>query len=133
MGQPTPSVGSFLVADQVFQQKSGKWCVIGIFNRVISVGFPTIHPSLGLFFRLSDAQGEYRVRVDLCDAQDRVITKAEGVSLVVKNRLVDADFGVQTHNLPIPAPGKYFFKLYLNEELVPGDFVIEAIKGTPGA
>lgn len=125
----TPSVSSFLIADQVFRQDTGKWCIIGVFNRILAGRFPCVHPSLGLFVRLSDALGDYEVRVDYCDSEDRVITKLEGIRLNVRDRLANVELGIQTYNLPIKAPGRYFFRLYFNNELAGGDIALEVAKG----
>lgn len=112
-----PAVSNFLIADSVFQQNSGKWCVIGIFNRIFSPKYPSVHHSLGVFVALSDALGKYAVRVDFCDDKDNVITKFEGVGIEVKNRGVTVEFGIQTYGLPLPRPGKFIFKLFFNNEL----------------
>ena len=115
---PTPTVGAFLIADQVFQQTSGKWCVIGVFNRIHAPLFPWLHHSLGLFVVLADAEGEYKAKIDFCDAKDNVLGRIEGAPFQVRNRRDPAEFGVQTNALPISAPGRYFFRLYLNDEMI---------------
>lgn len=122
-----PNVRSFLIADQVFQQSSGKWCVIGVFDRVMSLRFPTLHHSVGLFVVVSDAEGVYDVKVEFRNSKDQVLGAFEGLKLQVTSRLSTVSFGIQTHNLPIPAPGKYFFKLYFNGELAHTDIPLEAV------
>jgi hypothetical protein len=113
-----PSVSAFLLADQVFQQASGKWCAIGIFSRIYAPQFPCLHFSLGLLVVLADAEGEYRVKVQFCDSHEREIAKFEGIKLVVKNRHDSVEFGIQTNQLPIATPGRYFFRLFFNDEMV---------------
>jgi hypothetical protein len=124
---PIPRVQNFLIADSVFQQAGGKWCVIGVFDRVTAVQYPVMHAVLGLFVQLSDAEGEYDVRVEFQDARGKVHGKFEGIRFVVKNRLEQGAFGLQTQHLPIPAPGAYFFKLYFNGRLSETDIRIEAV------
>jgi len=113
-----PGVSSFLIADQVFQQASGKWCVIGIFDRINVAAFPAIHHSLGLFVNLSDAQGTYDVKIQFCDSKDQTLAEFKDMRLEVKSVQSPATFGLQTMALPLPAPGRYFFKLYLNHDLL---------------
>ncbi len=124
--QVVPSIRSFLIADQVFQQSSGKWCVIGIFGTVGAPRFPAVHYSLGLYVELSDAEGEYDVRVEFQDAQGRCLSQFGGIRLTAKTRLASGALGIQTYNLALPSPGTYFFKLFFNDQLAVGDIKIEA-------
>lgn len=116
-----PHIKSFLIADTVIQEKvTNKWSAIGIFDRIYAKSFPCIHPSLALYIRLSDAEGDYEIRVEFCDASGRKLAIFEGIRLSVTSRLLAPDFGIQTRALPIPAPGKYTFNLYFNNEFVQG-------------
>ena len=116
-----PVIISFLIADTVIQEKgTNKWSAIGIFDRIYAANFPTIHQSIALYIRLSDAEGDYRIRVEFCDDKDHVITFYEGITLSVPSRLLHPDLGIKTVNLPILKPGKYYFKLYFNEKFAKG-------------
>lgn len=128
-----PSVNSFLVADQVFQQTSGKWCIIGVFDRVLSPRYPTTLPALGLYVTLSDAEGVYDVRVEFRDSGDRVLAVMGGIHMEVSSRLAQVGFGVQTYSLPIPKAGRYLFRLFFNDEPAASDIVLESnlLEGTP--
>ena len=113
-----PEIKNFLIADRVFQDIQRKWNIIGIFDRVFAPSFPTILPSLDLYIRLTDAEGNYKVRVEFCDENDRTLALFKGFKLKIKSRLQYPDFGIKTSNLPIQKPGKYIFKLYMNENQV---------------
>ncbi len=112
-----PEIISFLIADMVIQEKgTNKWSAIGIFDRIQTAGFPFVHPSLALYIRLSDAKGDYAIRVEFCDDNDHILGVFEGITLSVSSRLHHPDLGIRIINLPIPRPGKYYFKLYFNGE-----------------
>ncbi len=121
-----PSVKAFLIADSVFQELSGKWYLMGVFTRIRAAQFPVVMKSFGLFVILTDAAGSFKVKVECCDASDRVIGVFEGVEVTIKNRLEDIHLGLQTQNLTLPAPGKFVFKLYFDDVLVPSDISIHA-------
>ena len=124
-----PNVRALLVADQVFQQApSGKWCVIGVFERIWANRYPIIHHSLGLFVVLGDAEGDLNVKFEFRNAQDQVLGTIEGVHLQIPHRLATATFGIQTNQLVIPAPGKYFFRVYFNGVQSPNDIPIDAVE-----
>ncbi len=125
-----PSIKSFLIADMVIQeQHTNKWSAIGIFDRIYSKTFPFKQRTLALFIKLSDAEGDLNIRVEFCDENDRVLALFEGLKLRVPSRLTSVDFGIQTRDLPIPKPGKYYFKLYFNDDFTQG-LELEVIKFT---
>ena len=123
-----PNVKTFLIADQVFPQASGKWCVIGVFDRIVAARFPVVHPSLGLFLTISDAEGDYEVKVEFRNEESKVLAEFGGIRLTAPHRLATVPFGVQTDNLKLPAPGRYSFVPYFNgEPVVTGDIHLEAV------
>jgi len=112
-----PIVKSFLIADAVLQDRlTGKWSIIGVFDRVMAPSFPVIHPTVALYLRLSDAQGRYRLRVEFRDASDRRVGLFEGIEMEVKDPAQAIEVGLPTHMLPLEKPGKYQFQLYINDE-----------------
>lgn len=116
MGRP-PIVRSFLIADSVIQDRlTGKWSIIGVFDRVLAPSFPVIHPTVALYFRMSDAQGRYRIKVEFRDGSDRRVGLFEGIELEVKDAAQSVDLGLPTHMLRLEKPGKYQFQLYVNDE-----------------
>jgi len=127
-GPPLPHLRDFLIADQVFQQSGGKWCIIGVFDRVSAHRFPAVHHSLGLYLRLSDARGDYDVRVEMEDSSGRRLAKIEGIKLSTKDPLAEVGFGIQAHGLPLPAPGTYYFKLFFNDQVFAEDIKLTAVE-----
>lgn len=121
MSPVKPEIVSFLIADMLIQEKgTNKWSAIGIFDRIRAAGFPYIHPGLSLYFRLADAEGNYDVRVEFCDNNDHILALFEGITLSIHSRLHQPDMAIKTANLPIPTPGKYYFKLYFNGAFAKG-------------
>lgn len=112
-----PVVTSFLIADAVIQDRlTGKWSVVGIFDKIYGAAFPCVHPTLALYIKFADAQGRYRVKVEFRDADDKVVSAFERIEFEAKDRLRGGDFGFTTHGLPLGKPGRYRFQLYLNDE-----------------
>ena len=116
---PTPVVKAFLIADSVIQDRAtGKWSVIGIFERVNVSRFPCLHPVVALYAKLTDAEGEYVIRLEFRDSADVCLFKVDGMKVRIQNRQTSVDFGVVHRNLPLKEPGRYQFQLYLNGEYV---------------
>lgn len=124
---PSPVIKSFLIADHVFRQEGGKWCIIGVFDRIFAPRFPCLHPSLGLFVLASEAVGRLDVRLELRDHKDRVLSTLQGQTIEIGSPLDVVSFGIQTAGLPIPAAGRYFFKLYFNGRPAVSDIHFDAV------
>ena len=125
-----PNIISFLIADNVIQEKgSNKWSAIGIFDRIYAKNFPCIHFSTALYVKLSDAEGEYNIRVEFTDSNMKKLAIFEGIKLKVTSKLEQPDFGIQTRNLFIPKPGKYTFDLYFNDQFCTGfPLIVEQLR-----
>ena len=116
-----PNILSFLIADNVIQERgTNKWSAIGIFDQILVEKFPCIYANMALYIRLSDAEGEYDLRVEFTNSEDTKLSTFEGIKLKVLDKLATPDFGIQTRNLFIPQPDKYSFDLYFNGQLCEG-------------
>jgi hypothetical protein len=114
-------VKSFLIADLVFRQDNGKYCIIGIFDHISSRRFPVTHPSLGLFLTVADALGEYKVRVEFQDENGVCLERLQNLTMTSTDRHAEGAIGLQGKNLLIPRPGTYFLKVFFNEEEIAAD------------
>jgi hypothetical protein len=130
MGKPPlPTLASFLIADSVFQQKGGKWCVIGIFDRIYARSFPAMHHSLGIFLELRDVPaGEHEVRIALFDAEHNPLAGGPRATVNAQGRLDSLPLGFQTFNLPIPREGAYFVEVLFDGDTVAKDIRIMATR-----
>lgn len=118
MARP-PVVKSFLIADVVIQDRmTGKWSVIGVFDRILSPAFPVLHPSIAFYVKMGDLQGRYRIRVEFRDATDQKVGVIEGPPIDVKDAAQSFELGIGLANVKLDRPGKYQFQLYVNEEFV---------------
>lgn len=107
-----PSVKSFLIADHVLQELSGKSSLIGVFSahprRAVpcpdAVDRPLRHP----LERIWVVQGEGGVlrRHGTCRG-------GEGLEVSIRSRLDEVHLGFRTQKLTISAPGKSFFEALL--------------------
>jgi len=115
-----PSITSFLMADQVIREAgTNKWSAIGIFSKMMCPVFPSMYPSMAMYFRLENVQvGDYEIKIEFSDGNGNILATFEGIKLTVNDRLSPVEIGIQTRLLPLPAPGKYDFRLYFNQEFV---------------
>ena len=129
-----PSVQAFLVCDCVIEDSlTKKKSLIGLFSHLQSVTFPFQHHQLGLYFCITDAEGTYRVEVDLMFVNtDQLVCRASLPDIVIGDRLQISDFGINIPALLFPAPGRYEFRLRMNGRMIAQkDFHVVQVSATP--
>ncbi|MBI3854958.1 MAG: hypothetical protein HY293_04625 [Planctomycetes bacterium] len=110
-------VKSFLIADSVIHDRmTGKWSIIGVFDRITAARFPTFHSPLAFYLKFGDAEGHYRLKVELRDGEDRRVGVIEGIQLEVKIPGQAVDLGFPAPPLWLEKTGKYQFQLFANDE-----------------
>ena len=71
-----------LLADYANTSQDGKLNVMGVFNRILTKEFPTVHPEMRLVFRLeaqpSERGRETTVEIKLLDADAKVVHHLKG-------------------------------------------------------
>ena len=130
-----PSVQAFLVCDCVIEDSlTKKKSLIGLFTHLQSVTFPFQHHQLGLYFCITDAEGTYRVEVDLMFVNtDQLVCRASLPDIVIGDRLQISDFGINIPALLFPAPGRYEFRLRMNGRMIAQkDFHVVQVSAPPG-
>ena len=130
-----PSVQAFLVCDCVIEDSlTKKKSLIGLFSHLQSVTFPFQHHQLGLYFCITDAEGTYRVEVDLMFVNtDQLVCRASLPDIVIGDRLQISDFGINIPALLFPAPGRYEFRLRMNGRMIAQkDFHVVQVSAPPG-
>ena len=130
LSKVVPYLLAILVCDSgTIDRNSGKKTLVGIFDRVIAKEFPTSR-WLSVYFKLSDAQGNYRFKVQYAQVKtDKILAEAETKDLqTIKSRLDTfsslISFPVA---LPIPEAGQYEFRLYANNMFL-GHITINAVQ-----
>ena len=130
-----PSVQAFLVCDCVIEDSlTKKKSLIGLFTHLQSVTFPFQHHQLGLYFCITDAEGTYRVEIDLMFVNtDQLVCRASLPDIVIGDRLQISDFGINIPALLFPAPGRYEFRLRMNGRMIAQkDFHVVQVSAPPG-
>lgn len=118
-----PVVVAMLVCDTAAEDPStGKKSLVGIFDRVWAAKFPT-QRAITIYAKLTDAQGYYRVKVRYVETgTGQTLAETEGEARMA-DRLVSAEFVLQTPPLPIPKAGRYEFQLWMNDVFVGSTFI----------
>lgn len=128
--KPKPTPLAMIICDTVIEDRlTGKKSLIGIFNNISVQKFPCQHPTLNVFFALTEGIGEYKgclrcVKLDTNEA----IMNLNG-PLPFPNRLATVEFNFELKNVVFPSEGQYIFELLCDEQLVISrKFIVSKIK-----
>lgn len=94
--------------------------LIGIFGAIRSDRFPLVNASLSVYVNLGDAQGAYRLRLDLLRADTMQRIGSGETDLQVLDLMLPAEFVFELQALVFDRPGRYQFDLYANDDHVGG-------------
>ena len=120
-----PVLVAALVCDAaVADPASGKKNLIGIFDRMWVGRFPTARPMF-LYWKITDAEGRYRITVRIVHAnRNKEVGKAE-VEVQVHDRLLASDFLLELPPVPFEEEGRYEFQILMNDMYL-GSAVVDA-------
>ena len=123
------------LCDDVREEKSGKFSLMGIFDRFIVTDFRAPLPSFWLFAQIGfDAEGGHSLTVEFRRAEGEVVLKAETAHQVIgKNSvtgLCHANVNLRLQNLTIPGPGAYEFAIHSDGQHI-GSLPVEVIQAPP--
>ena len=64
--RPHPSLNAMLLCDLTIREHgSGKISLIGVFENISAARFPVVHRALSVYAKLTDAEGDYTIRLEL--------------------------------------------------------------------
>ena len=113
--EPIPSVIAILLCDRIIvEAETHKKTLIGIFER-INVPAPAKIP-LAFYARMTDAEGQYKFRVDAISLKDdRRVVRVETSRIQIESRLGVMELGLNLPPVTFPVAGRYEFQLYGND------------------
>lgn len=116
---PVPVPLAFLLCDQVITDAdTKKKTLVGVFDRIWVNKFPTEHLGAALYARLIGAEGDYDIRVEYVQVDSQSILAEGTARMQVEDRHMPAEFSMVLPPLPIPSPGGYEFRLWMNERYI---------------
>ncbi len=119
MSATKPSLTALLVCDMVIDDRStNKKSLIGTFTHIWAHSFPCVHHKMGVYFCLTDAEGQYDMVLRLVHSESDSLVVEAGLSAVIGDRLSISDFGINIPVVQFPAPGRYEIQLYANKEFL---------------
>lgn len=112
---PHPAINAMLICDLAIREEgTGKVSLIGIFEQIRSETFPFGLVGLSVYVKVTDAQGDYQVALELVRIQDMTVIGRGEASVSVKDRLLATEWIFNLAGLIFEKPGAYEFRLKAN-------------------
>lgn len=119
---PHPVLQAMLVCDHAIREiGTNKVTLVGIFDRIWSSTFP-IHwvKELSVYARVTDAEGEYQIRLELVRLDDeQAIGQGDG-TVTIADRMSSTELIFNLDALVFERPGRYEFRLFAEGRHVGG-------------
>jgi hypothetical protein len=108
-----------LICDHAIREEgSGKISLIGIFEQINAASVPVPHPALSVYAKVTDAQGEYDLSLDLVRLEDLMVIGHGEAHATVADRLVPTELLFNLAWLLFERAGEYEFRLSANGRYV---------------
>ena len=116
---PHPACNAFLICDYAIREEgTGKVSLIGIFENINAIRFPSMHGLLCVYAKLTDAEGDYEIRLELVRLEDLAVIGQGVLTMTIGDRMAAAELVFQLGGLVFERTGKYEFRLYANDKSV---------------
>jgi len=116
---PHPSLNAMLLCDHTIrEQGTGKVSLIGIFESITSGRFPVVHRALSVYAKLTDAEGEYAIRLELVRLDDTHVVAQGTLRASFADRMTPGELIFALENLGLERAGRYEFRLFADDRFV---------------
>jgi hypothetical protein len=117
--RPHPSLNAMLLCDHTIREAgTGKVSLIGVFENVSAAQFPVVHRALSVYAKLSDAEGEYAIRLELVRLDDDHVVAQGTLKASFADRMTPGELIFNLENLGLERPGRYEFRLHADGRFV---------------
>ncbi|HTO12362.1 MAG TPA: hypothetical protein VMQ51_12380 [Candidatus Binatia bacterium] len=119
--RPHPSLNAMLLCDLTIREHgSGKISLIGVFENISAARFPVVHRALSVYAKLTDAEGDYTIRLELLRLDDSHMVAQGTLKATFADRMSPGELIFNLENLGLERPGRYEFRLYAEDRFVAG-------------
>ena len=123
------------LCDDVREEKTGKFSLMGLFDRFLVADFRAPLPSFWLFAQIGcDTEGEHTLTVEFRRAEGEPVMRADikhqVVSRNIMTGLCHANINLRLEHLTIPGPGAYEFAIHSDGRHI-GSLPVEVTQPPP--
>jgi hypothetical protein len=124
-----PQAYAMLLCQRVIkEEETGLISLISIFEAVTADRLPLTIPSLFVFAKLTDAQGEYVFKLEVVRRNDeKLIAEAPLIPVTVEDPMAIGELILELGGLTFTEAGHYDFRLWANEQFITSKSMLVAV------
>jgi len=117
---PHPALKAILLCDRIIQEaETNKLTLVGVLDRVTASEFPFDYVrGLELYVRVTDAAGQYAIRIEVVRVEDEQTIVAGDAVAAIPDRTSSHDIRFDLPSVPFERPGQYEFRFFANSRFV---------------
>ena len=114
-----PILKAMLVCDQTLvEEGTHKRSLIGLFDRVKSQQFPTVHGSMSVYVQFREIEGVFDFMLELFDVEEnKTVNRAMIKQYKVQDRSRDCELVFNLLAVRFDHGGEYEFRIYVNDTI----------------
>ncbi|MDX2226928.1 MAG: hypothetical protein SFY92_07560 [Verrucomicrobiae bacterium] len=107
-----------ILACDAIAHSSGKYTLVGVFDRIWAIKFPCTHGPLAIYLRLRLPLGQHKIEVQITDSDQRVIYKTQPpMEANVTLEDMTGEFPVGLAGVSFPLPDEYWVQCLVNGQI----------------
>lgn len=117
--QPKPILKAMLLCDMtIVEEGTRKRTLIGLFDRLRSSRFPTVHPAMSVYVQFRELQGGFNFTLELVDlGSEKTVNHTVIKDFRVEDRSSDCELVFNLLSVRFDHPGDYEFRIYANDAI----------------
>ncbi len=117
--QPKPILKAMLLCDQtIVEEGTHKRTLIGLFDRIQSSQYPTVHPAMSVYVQFREIEGIFEFTLELFDlAAGKAMNKALIKDFRVQDKSRDCELVFNLLSVRFDRPGDYEFRIFVNDNI----------------
>ena len=112
-----PDLQFSVLCDDVRREDNGKLILIGLFEVIGGPEYPLVYPGMAVVNRWCNGLGEFRQRVRLVDAENKVVVETPESALQLTDLRATVTAVSILRNITIAKPGRYAVEVLLDGDL----------------
>ena len=114
-----PSPIALVVCDNIYQERTGKSALVGLFNRMTAEKFPVKHARMCVYASVTDVRPNTTFKLVVVHSEtDRQVVSLHGPPPERTDPTTICDFNFELNSLVFEEPGRYYIQLWGNEHLL---------------
>ncbi len=113
-----PDLQFSVLCDDVRREDNGKFILIGIFEAIATLKFPSVYNQLHVVNRWCNGEGRYRQKVRIVSPENATVSEVPETEIALSETFATVTAHSVFRNVPFQSPGRHWIEVLLDGDLV---------------